>query len=45
MITIRRLNASDFQLWRNIRLEALQKHPEYYLSAYEEEHLKTDLYP
>jgi ribosomal protein S18 acetylase RimI-like enzyme len=42
MITIRRLDANDFQLWRNIRLEALQKHPEYYLSAYEEEHLKTD---
>ena len=25
-------------------LEALQKHPEYYLSAYEEKHLKSNKY-
>lgn len=39
---IRQLQEQDWALWKEIRLEALKRHPEAFGSSYEEESLWTD---
>ncbi|KIN74935.1 Histone acetyltransferase HPA2 [Sulfitobacter noctilucae] len=39
---IRRLSRDDAALWRTLRLEALELHPENFLTTYDEEAQRTD---
>ena len=39
---IRHLQEQDWELWKEIRLEALKLHPEAFTSSYEEEYLWVD---
>jgi ribosomal protein S18 acetylase RimI-like enzyme len=41
MTEIRKLRQSDVLLWKAMRLDSLQQHPENYLSSYEEESLRS----
>ena len=40
--TIRRLTENDLEIWKEIRLEALKKHPIAFIMSYEEEVLYSD---